>query len=458
MSQLKSWLQSQHASGLSLSMEEFSDGETKLPVHVAPESSVDQDLAEVAEAELKQDEIKRDCDVLVEGQTAMEAYMDLLAEASENGGISAQTASFMRVGLERYESLFGMDEGLTPANEAFGGTGSRQQATEVSLEAIKEVLDRGWEAVKAAFKALVNAMKDLYARITNAGGKLEKRANELKAKAKSMSGARQTQDKITISGAAKLFADGQWAGDDVAMMKGFLGESLERFPEAVVKYAMNAATEINKFKPENESADAAIKAILKLDGIVGALKTKSVTDGRFGKNVDVKRGEIMPGNMALYISEPTGSGDEIEQLSRLHSGLRADFLAVTDAKAGPKDYELPVESLDKLAARADQIAKCAQMLKNPKFDQKKVDTAVNTLIQSGDNLKKHMASVELTAEQKKRGDALLRGTVAIQRMLGGTINGLMSYSARTLNAQLVVIERQLAAYGAPKDAPRLAKD
>jgi len=442
---LKNWLEQ---SQVSLEDYEMTDGEQKLDVHVASEPSVDQELAKMEESKLTQDEIQKDCEAMVEAQSAMEDYADLLSHALENGGLNDQAAAFMRLGMERYEAMFGLEEPLTPSVEAFGGSASRQHSTQVSLESISETLKKSWEAIKRALTALINAVKDVYAKATNAAGRLEKRANALRAKAQQAKGKTPKEDKISISGAGKLYADGVWKGDDVSMVAGFMTYGLGKFPEIAIKYAQSVANTVGQIKPESVSKQTAATVLKMSDTMLSDFKgTASPSDDkRFPGDTEVKHSEILPGNMALYLSQPAVKGDEIAALKKLASNLRADMLAVPGAKAGEKSHEITVATPDVLANRAGQIANAAGMIKKASTNGDKIKKVVDDLMKAGDALKEKADKAELNDEQKKTIDAILRGMVAIQRLLGGTINGIIAYGVRTLNAQLGVVERQLATY------------
>lgn len=447
---LKSWLAS---NSTSLENYTMTDGEQKLDVVVSSEPSIEEELSEMEKAKLTQDEIQKDCEAMVEAQSAMEDYVDLLTHAMDNGGVNGQAAAFMRLGMERFESMFGMEEPLTPSVEAFGGSASQQQSTQISLENLSETLKKSWEAIKRALLALVNAIKDVYAKATNAADRLEKRAQALRSKAQASKGQQAKSAKITISGASRLYADGVWKGDDVSTMVGFLTYSLGKYPEASIKYAQRVIEAVGQIKPDTITKASAASFMKMTDTLLQDFPGKAVSsDKRFTGDTEVKHTEVLPGNMALYIAQPVDKGDELAALKKLASTLRADMLTVPEAKVGPKDHELSVATPDVLANRAGQIANAAGIIGKSKQNSDKIKKVVDDLIKAGDDLQDRANSAELNEEQKKVVEATLRGLVAIQRLLGGTVNGIIAYGVRTLNAQLVVVERQLAEYQGEKKA------
>ncbi len=438
---------------LSTGMEEFSDGEQKLDVVTSSEPSVDHEVAEMVESKIEQDEISRDTDTLVEAQESLEAYMDLLSEGMENGGISAQSAAFMRLGMERFEEMFGLEQPLTPSVEAFGGSASQMHSTTVSLEALSDTLKKGWEALKRALNALIKAVQDVYAKATKASAKLEDRASKIRSAASGLAGKKPSSDTIEIKGAKRLFADGEWVGENVDLVRGLMEMMSKKYPEAVLRYVNDVANAVSKFDPTAENADAQIQTILDLDGVFNQFPGSNIpsNDTRFGGKVDAKRTKIMPGNQALYIARPnlTEKGD-LEGLKSLNGKLIVALMEAPDAKKAPESYELKVGKPLDLVQSASKIASCAALIGKMGKDREKIDKAIDELLKAGDALKEKADKAELNEEQKKTVNAMLRGLVAVQKLLGTGLNGAVSYGVSTLNAQLTVVERQIAAYGESK--------
>ncbi len=437
----------------SLGLEEFTDGEQKLDVIVSSEPSVDQVVTEMVEAKIVQDEISRDCDALVEAQCAMESYAALLSAATNEGGIDGHSAAFLRVGLERYEDLFGLSEPLTPSVEAFGGSASKQHATTVSLEKLSETLKKGWEIIKKALAALWNALKDVYAKATGAATRLERRAKELEVKAAKLIGTDAPDAKITIRGASKLFADGENLAGDIKPIAGFVAFANKVYPETILRYVADVAGAVGSYDPAR-GKDAAFTGltskILSIGDVVARFsefKAASASDRRFGRDVYVVRSEVLPGNQALYISAPQRDGASMEEkIRKLGGSLNAQMLVDTGAKAAPESVEVEVKGPAQLKNTAAEIARTAAAVVRGADNADKVKKAVDELIKAGDALKERADKAELSSEHQQQVDAVLRGLVSVQKLLGTSINGMLSYSVSALNVQLAVVERQLAAY------------
>jgi hypothetical protein len=434
----------------SLGMEEYTDGEQKLEVHVASEPSVDHDLAELAEAELKQDEIARDCDTAMEMYVGMEAYHDLLCNALDNGGISAETAAFMQVAVEQYEVQFSTDTPVMPSLEAFGGSSSRQISTQASAEGFKEKMKQLWEATKKILKALLNMLKDVVTKATYAAERLEKRAEEVAKKAGGMgSTTSRKTDKITLKGGGSLervFLDGKYVGDDILTTAGVFAEVNVNLPKNLAKYISDAASVIQGINPSEPLTVNSMNALLDLDDVRKSFKAaKVINDKRFPSGTDVYRSQTMPGNMAVFMTTPSAESKE-QQLADLQSKGKLVLLPVVEAKKAPTEHEVKVGDVSELRTRAQRIKDTANKIVNSKKDYAALENAIAQAMDAGDKLSKKAESAEMDKATETAVKHTLRGIMVIQRM-SGNVNGILSHSVRTLNSQLAIVERELAAYG-----------
>lgn len=448
---LSEWL----ASNDGLGLEEYSDGEQALDVHVASEPSVDHDVNEMAEAEIEQDEIGKDLEELAESETALEDYCTLLEVGIENGGISAQSAAFMRVGLEHIERRLSLDTELTPGIEAFGGSASQMRSTTVSVEAIKDVLERTWEATKRALEALVRAIRDFLAKATKGAGRLHKRAVDLRKKGRDLKGA-PNKSTVTLKSTNKVFANGDYHGNDTGPVMMLAEYGMRTYLERVRKYASDVASTLSSMDPAN--IKEGYTKLTKLDGVfdrfIGNTNVSPSSDKRFSDTAVVKRTDVLPGNVALYISHPDKSkgGDPQTELRRMLKDLRVEVLSVPDAKDAPKEYEVKVEGVNKINQRLDEISKAAKVVKDGEKDAAKAAAAIDELVKAGDAFKEKAKKAELDDESQRLVSAALRGVKAVQSLLGQSVNGMISYSIKTLNAQLKVAEMEMAAYGGNPNA------
>lgn len=456
LNQMKTWLDANPT----VSVEEYSDGEQKLAEPVSSEPSIDAVVGEMAEAELEQNEINRDMATLNESQESLERYQDLLTEALDNGGISAESASFVRLGLERIESLYGMDEPMTPGLEAFGGSSSQMHATQVSVEKLSDTIKKGWEAIKRALASLMKAISDVVTKALAGVSRLEKRAKALEAKAKSLSGSPK-EAELKLPNPGKVFAGDKFEGLNPEVILGLMMYTTNVLPEQVIKYVDNIASTISGTDPAKDGAlDAAAHKLMGFDAALAGFPGNAVgSDKRFPDGVDAKRSDVMPGNVALYASHPkAGEGDELQKLRRLASDLRVELLSVPDAKAAPSEHTIKVPSPRELALAAAKITKVTTVASKAAGRKDSISQAIDKLVKAGDSLREKADKAEMEAEQAKKVEAILRATMAVQRMLGNSVNGVLAYGVRTMNAQLAVVERCIAMYGDSKDEQSATTD
>lgn len=443
---LKNWIEKNES--LSTGLESLTDGETTLTVIESPEASVEDELAELVEVKIEQDEIERDTDELVAAQESLEAYGVMLKDAMDNGGVTAQSAAFLRHGLEHYEELFGIDP-LSPSVEAFGGSASQSQSTQISLEAISDTLKKGWEALKRALTALMNAVRDVYARATSAADRLNKKAAEVTATARKLPAKEPKETELELKGISKLCADGEYVGDNIDAIRGFVHYMTTDYKAEVLKYLDKVAAVVGNYDPTADNADAQVTAILDIDSIYRGFKGESTPakDSRFPGGTESKRTAIMAGNKAMYIARPddTSKGD-LANLSKLGSKLSVSLLEVPTAKKAPESTTLKVGAPRDLANTANKIALAAGAIAAASKDEAAIKKAVDSLIKAGDKLRDRASGEELNEEQRRVVDALLRGLSAVQKLLGTSVSGAMSYGVNTLHAQLRVVQRQLALY------------
>lgn len=423
-------------------------------VEVAAEPTVFAEVVEMVEAKAEQDRVEQELTELVEAQEALEAYVSLLEQGLENGGIGSEAAAFLRVGIERFEQKYGLEDPLTPGLEAFGGTASRMHSTEIALESFKEVLKKGWEAVKKMLLALWRILQDVYTSATAAASRLEKRADQLRDVASKNRTAelKEGQDKVVINNPAKLMANGVYVGDNVPVITGLVTYTTQVFPEKVRRYVDEVAYLVSTLDPTNDqSINDTLNKLYEVESVFDGFPGEDITgkDPRFERNIPVKRTAVFANNMALYISYPKAPNigeQHIDNAMRFGSKLRVELLEVIDAVKPPAKLELPVADMGKLGLIANQVAESAGLVGEFKKDAGKLKKALEELVKAGDGLKDRASKGELSEPQRIYVNCLLRDLVGVQKLLGTSINGVLAYAVTTLTAQLALVERQMEAY------------
>lgn len=386
----------------------------------------------ITEAEVVQNEIDSDVESLVEAQAALEGYLDLLTMAQAEGGVNAQAAGFLRKGLEQYETMFGLEETLTPSIEAFGGTSSARAATEVSIESISETLSKGWEAIKRALASLWNAIKDLAAKITKGVERTAARARKVNQRARATKTTTKKSETITGDFIGRLQVDGQVPRTSVVVqsLTGFQAAALKAYPAAAGQVVKGVTAQLEGARAADVNSLEINVDPAPLAKALGA--TEKVAEG-------VARGKIIPGNVAVHFA----AGENI-------NSIKVDMRSVQGAKtvAGDKKV-LEVLTTNEITNQTNQLFKMLNMVHSDKSieDGKKL---VDDLVKAGDTLNKMIsANRELEGMDSAavaNARKALRKATSVKDLMGTSINGFTAYIVRTSNALLNAYEAMLDQY------------
>ncbi len=135
------------------------------------EESADAEIAEMEEAENEIAEDETKIEILEATGDELEGIADSLESILKRGrGLDRQSHVFLRNHLNAIEMRLGI-EIYTPSNESFEFTGSSIQATQDSLESIKETIGKVLTGIKNTFKT----MGEAFARWVNASSLAYKR-------------------------------------------------------------------------------------------------------------------------------------------------------------------------------------------------------------------------------------------------------------------------------------------
>lgn len=436
---LQNYLQ---ANKVTLGMEEFTDGETALDVHVSPEPSVDHVVAEVVEADFAQREIARDGDQLNEATAAMESYATFLDHSIENGGVTQQTVVALAMGMERYNDMIDADSELMPSMEEMGGTGSIKEGAKAWAAKIWEWLKKAYEVSSRILAQMVNKLKDLWSKSTFAAERMAKRAGELKQRADALGNATLSGDKktLTVSSASKLMVGDKFEGTNAITTTTLIGRLGTTIPMGLATWIDAVASKTKGFKPGNNFNTSDLGMPSTLNSVFG---NKADSDQRFGKGVDVRRTDAMPGNKAMYIAFPEAGDGEGVNLS----GHRIEILAIPGAK-NTDSHELTVATPKELAQMAQGLGRAAGLLKEGANKSTAFSTALESLDKSIAALVEQLKNKELSKDDRDELKKVL-GVANSAKSVASGVGGGFSYCVSLIGAQLSLVERQLAQYGKP---------
>lgn len=150
--------------------------------------NVEADLGEAAEVAGDIDDGIAAIDQGEADAETLETIADTLEETEQEGGADPVTARVAEVAVEAIYARLGITRKPVSSMEAFGDKATRVNATKVSVEGIREVVRSVWEAVKGILARIKDWLVNFYKSIFDAQVKLQKRAEGILEKAKTLSG------------------------------------------------------------------------------------------------------------------------------------------------------------------------------------------------------------------------------------------------------------------------------
>lgn len=169
---------------LFVSMEDDALFDTELVV--SPDDTVEQEIAETAEAFAESEQGSDDVQELGDISEGLESICASMEACMEDGGLNPQAALFMHHAVNGYTRRLGLDvSAITPSLESFGGASGQAAATTISMEGIKETVKKIWQAIKNAVMKAIAAVKNFFAKLIGGAKKLKSRVDALQAKLKS---------------------------------------------------------------------------------------------------------------------------------------------------------------------------------------------------------------------------------------------------------------------------------
>lgn len=197
--------------GLGLGLED--ETEIEAPAEeIVPSETVDETPADevivVTEATDKVEESAEVVEELQEQEAALESLKIALESCVADGGLDAKSAVFFNQAYRQITDRIGLKPG-TVSVESFGGGTTRLNATNISLESIKETLTKIWIAIKNAVMRAAKAIADFFAKIFGGVKTIREKATKLKDAASKATAGSESGKSITIRSAGKLQTTGK---------------------------------------------------------------------------------------------------------------------------------------------------------------------------------------------------------------------------------------------------------
>ena len=140
---------------------------------------VEEGVDEIEEAAEETEEAVDQIETSEEVVEALESIYASMESAMADGGLTAREAGFANAAIAAQLKRLRVASPIKMSTESFVSLEDRKANTELSMETLKEVGKKVVDAIRAALKAVREAAKNFWIKITDTGGRLQKRALEL---------------------------------------------------------------------------------------------------------------------------------------------------------------------------------------------------------------------------------------------------------------------------------------
>ena len=140
---------------------------------------VEEGVDEIEEAAEETEEAVDQIETSEEVVEALESIYASMESAMADGGLTAREAGFANAAIAAQLKRLRVASPIKMSTESFVSPEDRKANTELSMEGLKEVGKKVVDAIRAALKAVREAAKNFWIKITDTGGRLQKRAQEM---------------------------------------------------------------------------------------------------------------------------------------------------------------------------------------------------------------------------------------------------------------------------------------
>lgn len=441
-------MRSQFARGLVAAME---NEELKTPADVPAEEigagadSLETELAEVVSEQVEGDAAQAATDEAVETSEALESMILALEAAVQNGGLDKAGAAVLNVGLESIYGRVGLvPKKPRPALENYGGASSRQGATQMALEGIKEEAKRIWEAIKAAIKKAIDWVVGYWNKFFGAAEKLKKRADALASRAGSTNGKVKESTFEDERLVKALHIGGKVpASVDLAKNVFTTAEALfKAYDSSVVQGGNNLVSSFEKL--DAKAAKDSLNVMVTPVG--GSSKVGNPEGEGFGAaaGADLFRSTELPGGKAILTYVPLATDDGINNSAgQLKAGgVMGDFNPKAKEVSGGKLTTLSPADAEKIA---EIVADIAGALAGFRDKSGKGTELQKKMLAAADKLEK-AASDEKAGEGKDNLKYFQKLASNTAKLFNQPYVGFSTYALQVCKAILDYVELSLKQY------------
>jgi hypothetical protein len=393
-----------------------------LPDHA---ESVEGEVAELNNEHAEIDQADAAIDEAEDTVEALEGIRDALIEADKEGGLTRGGAQVLKVSLEHLYGRLGLPtDKVTPALESFGGSGSRQSATQVAIEDLKETAGNVWRKIVEWAKKVWDWVVKWYNKLFDTNTKLKARAEGLLKAVEAIKGDTKAKNEIDNAGLKKAVSVGE--GADFKAAAGALAGFADASSKAQGHYfdgITNMLTAVEK-------------------GQVGEVPAASFSFG-LSKESKVEGVEAPEGAEVFASKELPGRKRIVSVWSPKDlKASRFEVVSVGEAKEGP----LPVLSKDEIKEAAEVTIKVCNVVSETKKYLGDADKAFKALVAVAEANVNARAAVSDVSEASSRTDeheAAGRSKLDVAR----TAQKLLSSATTKGNAYLLDSAKAIVGWG-----------
>lgn len=319
-----------------------------------------------------------------ESAATMESLVDALRDAQQSGGLTQQSARFFNIGFESVGTRLtgkpftnARGESAVPSLESFGGTGRRDHATQISLEAAGDWLKKIWEVLKKTFQQIKEWVLKFIAAVFDQGERYYQRADKiLNATKAARSNAKATKVSLGRSGAK--IAVGREVNLDhlgdlvkIAEEAGVRGKAAS---EVIGKIKQNINLVVDKLsKSDGGDMEAIMEAAVGSAAIADAKLSGDLRSAVFSETY--KDGEqegfstkLLPGNVKLAVVNPATEDSIFKQVLGAMRGWRV--LVIPQEGGSEEAIEVDTLSIFEIQQVANNVKRIIEVARKAKSNLK----------------------------------------------------------------------------------------
>ena len=428
-----------------------------VPVEVeAPADTLETQMLEVEDVAEIVETLDDQVEDAIGSADELQVIADKLEASLPEGGVDEATADMAEVAVESLYRRLGVtlpSKGGKPGTpmvslEAFKGRQSRQEATRVAMEGIKETIKNVWAKIIEAVQRAYAFVKDFIVKAFSGVAKLEKRAAAKVAEYAKIEGT-PSADKIESGKlASSLALGGKFSSNNVVVglteLVASIAVSDEIAKEAVTAFGGVGGADLIKSDEGFLKAEYEARAVSGLKA-VGTGEGFDVAEG----STLYRGNELLGGKAILYTDAAPGKFEGAAALV----GLAKKRFSVGDfnPKAKAFEGELTVATIADIKAIAKEVLAAAKALASSKASKDSISKAQADLLADIKSASAEVAKGDEAAA--KRADAVKRAVVAGNQLFTQLGVALTGYTLNTGKNALDYADKSAALYGAKAAEP-----